>query len=63
MNVLKTSELMTVRQHGAMEYTTPPCDLDEVRRYRLGRIQEELVRQDLRSALCLCACQRRSVNF
>ena len=47
MNVLKTSELMTVRQHGAMEYTTPPCDLDEVRRYRLGRIQEELVRQDL----------------
>ena len=47
MNVLKTSELMTVRQHGAMEYTTPPCDLDEVRRYRLGRNQEELDRQDL----------------
>ena len=47
MNVLKTSELMTVRQHGAMEHTTPPCDLDEVRNYRLARIQEELVRQDL----------------
>ena len=47
MNLLKTSELMTVRQHGAMEYTTPPCDLDEVRNYRLSRIQEELVRQDL----------------
>ena len=47
MNVLKTSELMTVRQHGAMEHTTPPCDLDEVRNYRLSRIQDELVRQDL----------------
>ena len=43
MNVLKTSELMTVRQHGAMEYTAPPCDLDEVRNYRLSRIQDELV--------------------
>ena len=47
MNVLKTSELVTVRQHGAMEHTTPPCDLDEVRNYRLARIQEELVSQDL----------------
>ncbi len=47
MNVLKVNELMTVRQHGAMEYTTPPCDLDEVRGYRLARVQEELVRQDL----------------
>jgi Xaa-Pro aminopeptidase len=47
MNILKVNKLMTVRQHGAMEYTTPPCDLDEVRRYRLARIQEELVRQDL----------------
>ena len=47
MNVLKTSELMTVRQPGAMEHTTPPCDLDEVRNYRLARIQEEWVRQDL----------------
>ena len=47
MNILKVNELMTVRQHGAMDYTTPPYDLDEVRRYRLARIQEELVRQDL----------------
>ena len=47
MNILKVNELMTVRQHGAMDYTMPPCDLDEVRGYRLARIQEELVRQDL----------------
>ena len=47
MNILTTNDLMTVRQHGAMEHTIPPCDLDEVRRYRLARIQAELVRQDL----------------
>ena len=36
-----------VRQHGAMDHTTPPCDLDEVRRYRLGRIRESLTKRDL----------------
>jgi len=34
-------------QHGAMDYTTPPCNLDEVRMYRLGRVQQELVKRDL----------------
>ena len=47
MNVIKSSELMTVTQHGAMDHTTPPCDLDEVRRYRLGRVRAELAAQDL----------------
>jgi Xaa-Pro aminopeptidase len=37
----------TARQHGAMEFSTPPCDLDEVRRYRLGRIRQALVARDL----------------
>ena len=36
-----------VRQHGAMEYTTPPCDLDKVRLYRLNRVRAELQRRDL----------------
>ena len=44
MNILAANDLMTVRQHGAMEHTIPPCDLDQVRRYRLARIQTELVR-------------------
>ena len=35
------------RQHGAMDHTTPPCDLDEVRRYRLGRVRRALVERDL----------------
>ena len=31
----------TAVQHGAMEYSVPPTDLDEVRRYRLGRACDE----------------------
>ena len=37
----------TARQHGAMEHTIPPCDLDEVRQYRLGRVREALAARDL----------------
>ena len=35
------------RQHGAMEHTDAPCELDEVRRYRLRRIRQVLARRDL----------------
>ncbi len=41
------------RQHGAMEFTVPPVDLDAVRRYRLGRIREQLQRRDVAGALFL----------
>ena len=34
------------RQHGAMEYSTPPTDLDAVRMYRLGRVREALKERD-----------------
>jgi Xaa-Pro aminopeptidase len=34
------------RQHGAMEYSAAPVDLDTVRRYRLGRLRAELKRRD-----------------
>ena len=37
----------TARQHGAMEHTIPPCDLDAVRRYRLARVREALAARDL----------------
>ena len=42
-----TTTAVTARQHGAMEHTTPPCDLDEVRRYRLARIRWALAERDL----------------
>ena len=34
------------RQHGAMEYSEPPVDLDRVRLYRLGRLREQLKARD-----------------
>ncbi len=39
------------RQHGAMEYSEPPADLDRVRMYRLGRITGELKKKDCAAAL------------
>ena len=42
-----TDRTNTARQHGAMEHTVPPCDLDEVRRYRLARVREALAARDL----------------
>ncbi len=39
------------RQHGAMEYSESPVNLDEVRLYRLGRVREELIKRDYGGAL------------
>jgi len=39
------------RQHGAMEFSVPPVDLDRVRLYRLGRIRSELIKKDCAGAL------------
>ncbi len=39
------------RQHGAMEFSEAPVDLDEVRGYRLGRIREALKARDLAAIL------------
>ena len=35
------------RQHGAMDHSVPPCDLDAMRRYRLARVREALAKRDL----------------
>ena len=34
------------RQHGAMEFSRAPVDLDAVRLYRLGRVRRELEARD-----------------
>ncbi len=39
------------RQHGAMEYSEAPVDLDAVRLYRLGRVRDELIARDYGGAL------------
>jgi len=50
MSVVRT-EITTGRQHGAMEYSEPPCDLDEVRMYRLKCVREQLKKMDYAGAL------------
>ncbi|MDX1424644.1 MAG: Xaa-Pro peptidase family protein [Kiloniellales bacterium] len=40
------SDISRARQHGAMEFSEPPVDLDRVRLYRLGRLREQLKTQD-----------------
>ena len=47
MTQASSSAANTQRLHGAMEYSVPPCDLDEVRHYRLGRVREALAARDL----------------
>jgi len=49
-------------QHGAMEYTDPPTDLDAVRRYRLGRIQDQLKLHDYIGALLFDPISTRYVT-
>ncbi len=39
------------RQHGAMEFSTPPVDLDTVRHYRLGRVRQKLQELDVAGIL------------
>ncbi|MCY4148852.1 MAG: Xaa-Pro peptidase family protein [Gammaproteobacteria bacterium] len=41
-----SEQKIVARQHGAMEFTNPPVDLDSVRRYRLDRIHEQLRKHD-----------------
>ncbi|MEQ8604344.1 MAG: Xaa-Pro peptidase family protein [Marivibrio sp.] len=48
---LETDPVRPARQHGAMEYSEPPVDLDAVRLERLGRIRAELTRRGLPAAL------------
>jgi Xaa-Pro dipeptidase len=46
MSLVSSRKLHTARQHGAMEYTEPPCDLDQVRLYRLDRVRRALAERD-----------------
>ena len=66
MNI--SSGNVAARQHGAMEYTNAPVDLDKVRRYRLERIREQLREKDYAGALlfdqvnCRYACDATNMQ-
>ncbi len=59
---------LVARQHGAMEYSEAPIDIDMVRRYRLGRIQQQLRRLDYAGILlfdqinCRYACDATNMQ-
>lgn len=59
---------IAARQHGAMEFTNPPVDIDKVRLYRLGRIRAELRRLDYAGILlfdqvnCRYACDATNMQ-
>ena len=59
---------ISARQHGAMEYTEAPVDIDVVRRYRLDRIKSELKRLDYAGILlfdqinCRYACDATNMQ-
>ncbi len=46
MTAVVQERRVEARQHGAMEYSQAPTDLDAVRMYRLGRVREELEKRD-----------------
>ncbi len=60
---------IAARQHGAMEYTEAPIDLDLVRQYRLGRVREQLARLDYAGILlfdqvnCRYACDATNMQI
>ncbi|GJL83004.1 MAG: peptidase M24 [marine bacterium B5-7] len=47
MDRVSPGEIRSVRQHGAMDPVDPPCDLDRVRLYRLGRVRQTLAERDV----------------
>ena len=59
---------VVARQHGAMEYTEAPVDLNKVRLYRVGRIREQLQRLDYAGILlfdqvnCRYACDATNMQ-
>lgn len=63
-----SSAQVQARQHGAMEYSRPPTDLDAVRRYRVGRIRDKLKEFDYAGILlfnqinCRYACDATNMQ-
>lgn len=60
---------VTPRQHGAMEFSIAPVNIDVVRRYRLARIQQQLRRLDYAGVLlfdqinCRYACDATNMQI
>ena len=59
---MQQAQTIDNQQHGAMEYSEPPVDLDTVRRYRLSRVKEQLQKHDLAGVLLFDQLNTRYVT-
>ncbi|MXZ80803.1 MAG: aminopeptidase P family protein [Gammaproteobacteria bacterium] len=63
-----SQQKIVARQHGAMEFSDAPVDLDSVRRYRLERVRQQLRRLDYAGILlfdqinCRYACDATNMQ-
>ena len=48
---MKAKTNLEARQHGAMEFSTAPVDLNTVREYRLGRLRKKMEEHEV-AACC-----------
>ena len=48
---MKAKTNLEARQHGAMEFSTAPVDLNKVREYRLGRLRKKMEEHDVAGLL------------
>ena len=48
---MKAKTNLEARQHGAMEFSTAPVDLNTVREYRLGRLRKKMEKHNVAGLL------------
>ena len=48
---MKATTNLEARQHGAMEFSTAPVDLDKVRQYRLQRLRKKMEEHEVAGLL------------
>ena len=48
---MKVKTNLEARQHGAMEFSTAPVDLNTVREYRLGRLRKKMEEHEVAGLL------------
>ena len=48
---MKAKTNLEARQHGAMEFSTAPVDLNTVREYRLGRLRKKMEEHEVAGLL------------
>ena len=56
---MKATTNLEARQHGAMEFSTAPVDLEKVRQYRLQQLRKKMVEHDVAGLLLFNQINKR----